>query len=107
VLAYVDGQLAGQILVHEHWNRFAIIWDIAVDPPFRRRHRPPVDRAAVAWARDPRLPASCSRRRARAMSACGCIASCGFVLARVRCLPLYRGVHARDAGDRPFWYLLF
>ena len=36
-LAYVDGRLAGQILVHENWNRFAIIWDIAVDPPFRRR----------------------------------------------------------------------
>jgi ribosomal protein S18 acetylase RimI-like enzyme len=36
-LAYVNGQLAGQILVHEHWNRFAIIWDIAVDPPLRRR----------------------------------------------------------------------
>ncbi len=36
-LAYIDGQLAGQILVYENWNRYAIIWDIAVDPPFRRQ----------------------------------------------------------------------
>jgi len=36
-LAYVDGRIAGQILVHEYWNRCAIIGDIAVDPTFRRR----------------------------------------------------------------------
>ena len=32
-LAYVDGRIAGQILVHENWNRFAIIWDIAWTRP--------------------------------------------------------------------------
>jgi hypothetical protein len=27
--AYADGTFAGQILIYENWNRFALIWDIA------------------------------------------------------------------------------
>jgi ribosomal protein S18 acetylase RimI-like enzyme len=51
-LAYVDGALAGQILIHDNWNRFVLIWDIAVDPPFRRR----LIAQAVAWARGREQP---------------------------------------------------
>ena len=51
--AYVDGQLAGQVIVRKYWNRYAYIDDIAVDARFRRLG---VGRAllqhAVAWARD-------------------------------------------------------
>lgn len=70
-LAYVDGRIAGQLLVHENWNLCAtphlrtpqvgagVIWDIAVDPPFRRQG---IGRRliaeAVAWARARGLPAS-------------------------------------------------
>ena len=51
-LAYVDGQLAGQLILRENWNRYAYLEDIAVDTGFRRLG---VGRAllqqAAAWAR--------------------------------------------------------
>jgi ribosomal protein S18 acetylase RimI-like enzyme len=36
-LAYVEGQIAGQIILRKNWNRYAYIEDIAVDVKFRRR----------------------------------------------------------------------
>jgi GNAT superfamily N-acetyltransferase len=50
-LAYVDGRLTGQILVHENWNRLAIIRDIAVAPPFRRGVGRRLIEQAIGWAR--------------------------------------------------------
>src|SRR4030067_830913 len=41
-LAYVEGQIAGQIILRKNWNKYATIEDIAVDVKFRRRG---IDRA--------------------------------------------------------------
>lgn len=35
-LAYVDERIAGQIILHRHWNKYAYVEDIAVDIKFRR-----------------------------------------------------------------------
>ena len=100
-LAYVDGRIAGQILVHENWNRFAIIWDIAVDPPFRRRG---VGRRLIARggrvgagpraARRDAGNAEHQRRRVPVV----CVV--WLYPRRLRCLPVPRR-YARDARDRP------
>ena len=100
-LAYVDGRIAGQILVHENWNRFAtppskprgaFIWDIAVDPPFRRQGvgRQLIEQA-VAWARSRGLPGVMLETQNINVPVCRLYASCGFVLGGFDAC-LYRGV---------------
>ena len=36
-LAYLDGQIAGQIILRKNWNNYAFIEDIVVDTKFRRQ----------------------------------------------------------------------
>lgn len=106
-LAYVDGQLAGQILVQESWNRYAVIWDIAVDPPFRRRG---IGRrliaAAIAWARGRGLSGVMLETQHINVPACRLYESCGFVLGGFDAY-LYRGVMPGTREIALFWYLLF
>ena len=106
-LAYVDGHLAGQILVHENWNRFAIIWDIAVDPPFRRRgvgHR--LIEQAIEWARERGLPGVMLETQSINVPACRLYERCGFVLGGLDGY-LYRGVMPGTREIALFWYLMF
>ena len=106
-LAYVDGQLAGQILVHENWNRLALIWDIAVDPPFRRlgAGRRLIGQA-VGWARGRGLPGVMLETQNINVAACRLYESCGFVLGGFDAC-LYRGVMPGTREIALFWYLLF
>ncbi len=105
-LAYADGQLAGQILVHENWNRFAIIWDIAVDPPFRRRGvgQKLIERA-IQWARERGLPGVMLETQSINAGACRLYKRCGFVLAGFDGY-LYRGITPDTREIALFWYRL-
>lgn len=106
-LAYVDGQLAGQILAHENWNRFAIIWDIAVEPSFRRQGvgRRLIEHA-LRWARGRGLPGVMLETQNINVAACRLYARCGFVLGGFDAY-LYRGVAPGTREIALFWYLLF
>jgi len=106
-LAYVGGKRAGQILVREHWNRLAIVWDIVVDPPFRRQG---VGRRlmelAVRWARERGLPGVMLETQNINVAACRLYESCGFVLSGLD-VSLYRGIEPDTREVALFWYLLF
>lgn len=106
-LAYVDGHLAGQILVREHWNRFAIVWDIAVNPPFRRLG---VGRRlmeqAIRWARERSLPGVTLETQSINAGACRLYEACGFRLGGFD-RHLYRGFDRDTREIALFWYLLF
>ncbi|MCJ7625734.1 MAG: GNAT family N-acetyltransferase [Anaerolineaceae bacterium] len=56
-LAYTDGQIAGQIILCNYWNKYAYIEDIAVDIKYRRQG---IGRRlilqAVSWAKERGLP---------------------------------------------------
>lgn len=106
-LAYVDGQLAGQILIRQNWNRLALIWDIAVAPPFRRRGigRRLIEQA-VAWARSRDLPGVMLETQNINVAACRLYEQSGFVLGGFDAW-LYRGVMPGTHEIALFWYLLF
>lgn len=106
-IAYCDGQVAGQVLVHENWNRFALIWDIAVDLGCRRRGigRQLIEQAAN-WARDRGMPGLMLETQNVNVGACRLYESCGFVLGGFDAY-LYRGVEPGTREIALFYYLVF
>jgi streptothricin acetyltransferase len=105
--AYADGQLAGQVIVREYWNRYAYIDDIVVAAGFRRLG---VGQAllqqAVAWARDRQLAGVMLETQNNNVAACRLYESCGFQLGGFdRCL--YQGLHPDTDEIALYWYLLF
>jgi ribosomal protein S18 acetylase RimI-like enzyme len=106
-LAYVDSSIAGQILVQEHLNRFAYVWDFAVDPPFRRQgigRR--LMQEAIVWARERRLAGVMVETQNINVPACRFYESCGFVLRGFDAY-LYRGFDRDTQEIALFYYLSF
>ncbi len=106
-LAYVEGRIAGQILVHENWNKLAIVWDLVVDPPFRRigvgRQ---LMRQAIGWARQRGLPGVMLETQNINAAGCRLYESCGFVLGGVDRY-LYAATLPGSGEIALFWYLFF
>ncbi len=80
-LAYVDGQVVGQIILRRNWNRFAWVEDIGVDRKFRRRG---IGRALLShgemWAKQEGLAGVMCETQDNNVGACRLYESCGFVL---------------------------
>lgn len=106
-LAYVDGDLAGQIRLRENWNRYAYVEDMAVDVKFRRLGvgRALMDRAKH-WARQRQLPGIMLETQNNNVRACRFYENSGFTIGGFDNF-LYKG----QAGDTDevaiFWYMLF
>jgi streptothricin acetyltransferase len=106
-LAYVDGQIAGQITLRENWNKYAYIDVIAVDVAFRQQGvgRALIDRARQ-WARQRGLPGIMLETQSNNVRACRFYESCGFKIGGFDNL-LYRGLDAATDEVAIFYYLHF
>ena len=106
-LAYADGRIAGQIILHRHWNAFAWVEGIGVDKSFRRLG---IGRALVRrgeeWARKQGLPGIMLETQDNNVGACRFYSSCGFVLKGFD-----TGLYGESEQYRDeialFWYLVF
>ena len=106
-LAYVDGQIAGELLLRINWNKFAWVEGIGVDRKFRRMG---IGRALIArglrWAKDNNLPGIMLETQDNNVGACRFYESCGFVL-RGFDTGLYGASDKYRDEIALFWYLNF
>ena len=106
-LAYVDGQLAGQIILWKNWNGYGYIEDIAVDASFRRQGiGQRLIEQAVGWAKSHALPGLMLETQDNNVAACRLYAACGFHLGGFD-RELYRGIVPDTDEIALYWYLIF
>jgi ribosomal protein S18 acetylase RimI-like enzyme len=105
--AFIEGQLAGQIILRKNWNGYAYIEDIAVDCSFRRQgvgQRLMVQ--AVEWARSKALPGIMLETSNVNVPACKFYAHFGFKLGGFDRY-LYQAVMPGTQEVAMYWYLTF
>jgi streptothricin acetyltransferase len=106
-LAYVCGQIAGQIVLRRNWNGYAYVEDIVVDARFRKRG---VGKALIArakqWAKERNLAGFVLETQDVNVGACRFYASCGFEL-RGFDTHLYSGLDSGTDEVALYWYLVF
>ena len=106
-LAYVEGQIAGQIILRANWNRFAYIEDITVDVRYRRHGvgRELISRAK-RWAEEHHLAGLMLETQDNNVGACRFYECCGFKLRGFDSC-LYKGLDRVADEVALYWYLLF
>ena len=104
-LAYMNGELAGEVRLSKNWNRFALLDDFAVEPKFRRQG---VGRAliqrCIAWAYEIGFPGLTLETQDINVPACKLYENCGFEL-RGFDTYLYKATNLPEIAL--FWYLVF
>jgi ribosomal protein S18 acetylase RimI-like enzyme len=106
-LAYVEGQVAGQIILRKNWNRYAHIEDIAVDARFRRQGvGKELISQAKCWAQERDLAGLMLETQNNNARACKFYESCGFRL-RGFDTHLYKGLNSDTDEVALYWYLVF
>jgi streptothricin acetyltransferase len=106
-LAYVDGHLAGQIILRKNWNSYAYVDDIAVDVDFRRQGvgRALIDQAKQ-WARQTGRPGIMLETQNNNVQACRFYESCGFRIGGFDSM-LYRGIDGETDEVAVYYYFYF
>jgi streptothricin acetyltransferase len=103
-LAYVEGQIAGQIILRKNWNKYAYIEDIAVDVQFRRKGvGTELISRAKKWANNRRLMGIMLETQNNNVPACKFYESCGFQL-RGFDTYLYKGIDPATSEVALYWY---
>ena len=106
-LAYVDGQLAGQIILWKNWNGFGYIEDIAVDVHFRRQGIGlRLIEQAITWAKERGLPGLMLETQNINVPGCSLYAACGFHLGGFD-QDLYQAINPDTDEIALYWYLVF
>jgi streptothricin acetyltransferase len=105
--AFLDGELAGQLVLKVNWNRYGCVDDLGVDRRFRRQG---VGRRlleqAVSWARDKSLPGLMLETSSLNVNACRFYESQGFILGGFDRL-LYSATLPGTQEMALFYYLIF
>lgn len=105
--AYVDGKLAGQVRLWKHWNTYAYIDDIAVEPDYRGRGVGyALIQRAIEWAKFKELPGIMLETQDNNVAACRLYERCGFEL-RGFDTYLYKGKDPATDEIALYWYLMF
>ena len=105
--AYIDEELAGQIILRKNWNGHAYIEDIAVEVRFRRRGIGTLLMGqAVEWAKSNRLPGIMLETSNVNVPACRFYEQYGFKLGGFDRY-LYQAVIPETEEVALYWYLIF
>jgi len=105
--AYVDKQIAGQIILRKNWNQYAYVVDIVVDAKFRRRGvGERLMLQAKQWARVRNLAGIMLETQNNNVSACKFYEWCGFQLGGFDKY-LYKGINKETKEFALYWYLMF
>lgn len=106
-LAYVEGIVAGQIILYKYWNNYAYVEDIAVDVEFRRHGvgRALIDQAKQ-WARQKQFPGIMLETQNNNVQACRFYESCGFRIGGFDNM-LYRGLNPDTDEVAIYYYFYF
>ncbi len=104
-LAYVDGRVTGQLILHHHWNNFAWVEGIGVDKKYRRLGigKALIKRGAE-WAKKHHLVGIMVETQDNNVKACRFYQSCGFVLKGLDTGLYHASEQCRDEVAL-FWYL--
>jgi len=107
LVAWLDEDPVGHIVISRHWNGFAHIDELAVDSAMRRNGvaRKLLD-VARFWARKHDLPGIMLETQNNNLAACRLYEDYGFVVGGVDHLR-YRAIDPSTRESAIFWYLLF
>jgi ribosomal protein S18 acetylase RimI-like enzyme len=107
LVAWLDDEPVGHIVISKHWNGFAHVDELAVDTAARRNGiaRKLLD-VAQFWSRKRGLPGVMLETQNNNLAACKLYESYGFVVGGVDHFR-YRGIDPATQESAIFWYLLF
>ena len=106
-IAYVDGSVAGQVILYKSWNNYAYLHEIIADINFRRQGvGRALMQAAITWAKERHLPGLMLETQTNNLPACRFYESCGFELGGFD-NNLYKGINKDSREVALFWYLYF
>lgn len=106
-LAFIDGQVAGQLIITLNWNHFALIEDLEVDTGFRRRGvASALIQRAIRYAKSKQAPGLMLETQTNNVPACMLYQKSGFQLGGFDNL-LYSQLGAERLETALFWYLPF
>jgi ribosomal protein S18 acetylase RimI-like enzyme len=107
LVAWLDEQPVGHMVISKHWNGFAHVDELAVDAAARRSGiaRKLLD-VAQFWARKHHLPGVMLETQNNNLAACKLYESYGFVVGGLDHFR-YRGIDPATQESAIFWYLMF
>ncbi|MGD2247188.1 MAG: GNAT family N-acetyltransferase [Candidatus Methanofastidiosia archaeon] len=103
-LAYINDEIAGQIILRKNWNNYAYIEDISVDKKYRRKG---IGKLLILyakkWAKTKKLAGIMLETQNNNVAGCTLYEKCGFVLGGLD-VYLYEGLHPDTDEIALYWY---